>query len=168
LLAEHPTHPPGNGPRRYRRGPYKLPNPLKRGLCIVAATVLVADDDADIVRFVEIYLRLEGFAVVTARDGPDVLAKAVAVRPDLVLLDVVMPGLDGYAVCARIRADATLAAVPVIMVTANYVSADVAAARRVGADDFLVKPFDPVVLLDKAKALLGRATVSPSLPGTPA
>jgi DNA-binding response OmpR family regulator len=120
----------------------------------------VADDDADIVRFVEIYLRLEGFEVVTARDGPDVLAKAVAVRPDLVLLDVLMPGLDGYAVCARIRADATLAAVPVIMVTANYVSADVEAARRVGADDFLVKPFDPVVLLDKVKALLGAATVS--------
>jgi two-component system response regulator VicR len=53
--------------------------------------VLVADDDADIVRFMEIYLRMEGFAVVTARDGPDVLAKAVAVHPDLVLLDVVMP-----------------------------------------------------------------------------
>jgi DNA-binding response OmpR family regulator len=127
---------------------------------VLAATVLVADDDADIVRFVEIYLRLEGFEVVTARDGPDVLAKAVAVRPDLVLLDVQMPGLDGYAVCARIRAEATLAAVPVIMVTGNYVWADVEAARRVGADDFLVKPFDPVVLLDKAKALLGRATVS--------
>jgi DNA-binding response OmpR family regulator len=134
----------------------------------LAATVLVADDDADIVRFVEIYLRLEGFEVVTACDGPDVLAKAVAVHPDLVLLDVLMPGLDGYAVCAQIRADATLAAVPVIMVTANYVSADLAAARRVGADDFLVKPFDPVVLLDKAKALLGPATVSPKLPGTPA
>jgi DNA-binding response OmpR family regulator len=131
----------------------------------LAATVLVADDDADIVRFVEIYLQLEGFAVVTARDGPDVLAKAVAVHPDLVLLDVLMPGLDGYVVCAQIRADATLAAVPVIMVTGNYVWADVAAARRVGADDFLVKPFDPVVLLDKAKALLGRATVSPTLPG---
>jgi CheY-like chemotaxis protein len=85
----------------------------------LAATVLVADDDADIVRFVEIYLRLEGFAVVTARDGPEVLAKAVAVHPDLVLLDVLMPGIDGYAVCGRMRADATLAAVPVIMVTAN-------------------------------------------------
>ena len=120
----------------------------------MAATVLVADDDADIVRFVEIYLRLEGFEVVTARDGPEVLAKVVAVRPDLVLLDVLMPGIDGYAVCAQIRADATLDAVPVIMVTANYVSADMAAARRVGADDFLVKPFDPVALLNKAKALL--------------
>ena len=134
----------------------------------MATTVLVADDDADIVRVLEMYLRLEGFAVVTARDGPDVLAKAVAVRPDLVLLDVRMPGLDGYAVCAQIRADATLAAVPVIMVTANYVAADVAAARRVGADDFLVKPFDPLVLLDKAKALLGRPTVSSDVPGTPA
>jgi DNA-binding response OmpR family regulator len=120
----------------------------------LAATVLVADDDADIVRFVEIYLRLEGFAVITARDGPEVLAKAVAVRPDLVLLDVLMPGIDGYAVCAQIRANTALNAVPVIMVTANYVAADVEAARRVGADDFLVKPFDPVVLLDKAKTLL--------------
>jgi DNA-binding response OmpR family regulator len=83
-----------------------------------------------------------------------VLAKAIAVRPDLVLLDVLMPGIDGYAVCAQIRADATLAAIPVIMVTANYVSADVETARRVGAGDFLVKPFDPAVLLNKAKALL--------------
>jgi len=120
----------------------------------LATTVLVADDDADTLRFVEIYLRMEGFAVVTARDGPDVLAKAVAVHPDLVLLDALMPGLDGYAVCAQIRADATLAAVPVIMVTGNYVAADVEAARRVGADDFLVKPFDPLVLLNKAKTLL--------------
>jgi pilus assembly protein CpaE len=78
----------------------------------------------------------------------------VTVRPDLVLLDVQMPGIDGYTVCARIRADASLAAVRVIIVTANYGSADLEAARRVGADDFLVKPFDPLVLLGKAKALL--------------
>jgi len=67
----------------------------------------------------------------------------VTVRPDLVLLDVRMPGIDGYTVCARIRADASLAAVRVIIVTANYGSADVQAARRAGADDFLVKPFHP-------------------------
>jgi DNA-binding response OmpR family regulator len=123
----------------------------------LAATVLVADDDADILRFVEINLRLEGFQVVTARDGPDALAKAVAVRPDLVLLDVQMPGLDGYSICARIRADARLAAVPVIIVTANYGVAEVAAARRAGADDFLVKPFHPATLVDKAKAMLSQA-----------
>ncbi len=121
---------------------------------MLAATVLVADDDADILRFVEINLRLEGFEVVTARDGPDALAKVVAVRPDLVLLDVQMPGIDGYTICARIRADASLAAVPVIIVTANYGSAEVEAARRAGADDFLVKPFLPATLLDMAKAML--------------
>jgi len=121
---------------------------------VLAATVLVADDDADILRFVEINLRLEGFEVVTARDGPDALAKAVAVRPDLVLLDVQMPGIDGYTICARIRADASLAAVPVIIVTANYGSAEVEAARRAGADDFLVKPFLPATLVDMAKAML--------------
>jgi DNA-binding response OmpR family regulator len=121
---------------------------------VVAATVLVVDDDTDILRFVEINLRLEGFEVVTARDGPDALAKAVAVRPDLVLLDVRMPGIDGYTVCARIRADASLAAVRVVIVTANYGSAEVAAARRAGADDFLVKPFLPTTLLDLAKAML--------------
>ena len=119
-----------------------------------AATVLVADDDADILRFMEINLRLEGFEVVTAQDGPDALAKAVAVRPDLVLLDVPMPGIDGYTICARIRADARLAAVPVIIVTANYGAAEVEAAHRVGADDFLVKPFLPATLLDMAKTML--------------
>lgn len=122
--------------------------------CVLAATVLVADDDTDILRFVEINLRLEGFEVVTARDGTEALAKAVAVRPDLILLDVRMPGIDGYTICARIRADAGLAAVPVIIVTANYGSAEAEAARRVGANDFLVKPFLPATLLDMAKAMI--------------
>jgi DNA-binding response OmpR family regulator len=120
----------------------------------LAATVLVADDDADILRLIELNLRLEGFEVVTARDGPDALAKTIAVRPDLVVLDVLMPGIDGYTICARIRANASLAAVPVLIVSANYASADLEAARRVGADDFLVKPFHPAMLLDKAKAML--------------
>jgi len=124
---------------------------------VLAATVLVADDDADILRIVEINLRLEGFEVVTARDGPDALAKAIAVRPDLVLLDVRMPGIDGYTICARIRANASLAAVPVLIVTANYAPVDRAAARWAWADDFLVKPFHPAMLLDKAKALLSQS-----------
>ena len=126
---------------------------LKRG-CALAATVLVADDDADILHVIELNFRLEGFEVVTARDGADALAKAVAVRPDLVVLDVLMPGIDGYTICARIRADASLAAVPVLIVSANYGSADLEAARRAGANDFLVKPFHPAMLLDKAKAML--------------
>ena len=137
---------PGTAPATSRRT-------AQRGW-VLAATVLVADDDADILRIVEINLRLEGFEVVTAGDGPDALAKAVAVRPDLVLLDVRMPGIDGYTICARIRADSSLAAIPVIIVTANHGATEVEAARRAGADDFLVKPFLPATLLDMAKAML--------------
>jgi DNA-binding response OmpR family regulator len=134
--------------------PQRAVGPPKREGCTLAATVLVADDDADILRVIEINFRLEGFEVVTARDGPEALAKAIAVRPDLVVLDVLMPGIDGYTTCARIRANASLAAVPVLIVSANYASADREAARRAGADDFLVKPFHPAMLLDKAKAML--------------
>ena len=115
----------------------------------------MADDDADILRFVEVNLRLEGFRVVTARDGADALDKALTLRPDLVLLDVLMPSIDGYTVCARLRADERGAAVPVIMLSANFISADTDAARKAGADDFVVKPFDPGVLMAKVRALLG-------------
>jgi two-component system cell cycle response regulator len=123
----------------------------------LAATVLVADDDADILRLIELNFRLEGYEVVTAQDGPDALAKAIAVRPDLVVLDVLMPGIDGYTICARIRANASLAAVPVLIVTANYAQVDLEAARRAGADDFLAKPFHPTKLLDKAEAMLSKS-----------
>jgi DNA-binding response OmpR family regulator len=116
--------------------------------------VLVADDDADIVRFVEVNLRLEGFQVVTARDGQEALTKALELEPDVVLLDVLMPRIDGYTVCARLRADRRGAAIPVILLTANFISADQEVARRAGADDFVVKPFDPCELMARVKALI--------------
>jgi DNA-binding response OmpR family regulator len=136
--------------------PHEPSDRLREG-CELAATVLVADDDADILRLIELNFRLEGLEVVTARDGPDALTKAIAVRPDLVVLDVQMPGIDGYTICARIRANTSLAAVPVLIVTANYAPVDLEAARRAGADDFLVKPFHPAMLLDKAKAMLSQS-----------
>jgi len=142
---------PGTAPEWLSR---TEPSDRPRKGCALAATVLVADDDADILRVIELNFRLEGFEVVTARDGADALAKAVTVRPDLVVLDVLMPGIDGYTICARIRADASLAAVPVIIVTANDATAAVEAARQAGANDFLIKPFHPAALLDKAKAML--------------
>jgi DNA-binding response OmpR family regulator len=114
--------------------------------------VLVADDDADIVRFVEVNLRLEGFQVVTARDGQEALTKALDLQPDVVLLDVLMPRIDGYTVCARLRADDRGAAIPVILLTAN-ISHDREVARKAGADDFVVKPFDPCELMTRVKAL---------------
>ena len=114
----------------------------------------MADDDADIVRFVEVNLRLEGFQVVTARDGQEALAKALEIEPDVVLLDVLMPRIDGYTVCARLRADDRGAAIPVILLTANFITADQEVARRAGADDFVVKPFDPCELMTRVKELV--------------
>ena len=114
----------------------------------------MADDDADIVRFVEINLRLEGFQVLTARDGQEALTKALDLQPDLVLLDVLMPRIDGYTVCARLRADRRGASIPVILLTANFITADQEVARRAGADDFVVKPFDPCELMARVRALM--------------
>jgi DNA-binding response OmpR family regulator len=116
--------------------------------------VLVADDDADIVRFVEVNLRLEGFQVVTARDGQEALTKALEVRPDVVLLDVLMPRIDGYTVCSRLRADDRGAGIPVILLTANFITADQEVARQAGADDLVIKPFDPCELMARVKALV--------------
>jgi DNA-binding response OmpR family regulator len=125
----------------------------RKGL-LLTGTVLVADDDADIVRFVEVNLRLEGYQVLTARDGEEALAKALDLQPDVVLLDVLMPRIDGYTVCARLRADARGATIPVILLTANFISADQEVARQAGADDFVVKPFDPYELMARVKALM--------------
>jgi DNA-binding response OmpR family regulator len=127
---------------------------LPTGGAKLTATVLVADDDADIVRFVEVNLRLEGYEVVTARDGHEALTKAIDLRPDVVLLDVLMPRIDGYTVCARLRADHRGATIPVILLTANFITADQELARRAGADDFVVKPFDPCELMARVKTLI--------------
>ena len=118
-------------------------------------TVLVADDDPDIIRFVEVNLRLEGFQVAVARDGRQALDKTLDLEPDLLLLDVRMPGIDGFEVCARLRADPRGAAIPVILLTANIpVTGDHRRAREVGADDFVVKPFDPGDLMARVRRLV--------------
>jgi DNA-binding response OmpR family regulator len=112
-------------------------------------TVLVADDDPDIIRFVEVNLRLEGFQVETASDGAQALEKALDLEPALVLLDVRMPIINGFDVCARLRADDRGATIPVILLTANLPR-----AREVGADDFVVKPFDPGDLMARVRRLV--------------
>jgi DNA-binding response OmpR family regulator len=133
---------------------WRAPMDTRRGATL-SGTVLVADDDADIVRFVEVNLRLEGFQVVTARDGQEALTKALELEPDVVLLDVLMPRIDGYTVCRRLRADRRGAAIPVMLLTANFITADQEVARLAGADDFVVKPFDPCELMARVRALVG-------------
>jgi len=118
--------------------------------------VLIADDDRDIVRFVGVNLRLEGFEVITAHDGQDALSKAYARQPDLILLDVMMPRMDGYEVCRHLRADGRSAHIPVIMLTARSLSADKVLGLTAGADDYIIKPFDPMELVARVKTTLRR------------
>jgi diguanylate cyclase (GGDEF)-like protein len=120
--------------------------------------VLIADDDRDIVRFVEVNLRLEGFEVITAHDGHDALTKALDLQPNLILLDVMMPRMDGYEVCTKLRADGRSAHIPVIMLTAKSLSADKVLGLTAGADDYIIKPFDPMELIARVKTTLRRAS----------
>jgi diguanylate cyclase (GGDEF)-like protein len=119
--------------------------------------VLVADDDEDIVRFVEVNLRLEGFEVATASNGEEALAAAYELSPDLVLLDIMMPALDGFEVCQRLRSDSRTQHISVIMLTAKSLSADKVVGLTAGADDYMIKPFDPIELVARVKSALRRS-----------
>ena len=134
-------------------------------------TILVVDDDADIVRFVEMNLRLEGYRVLIARDGLEALEMVAAEVPDLVLLDVMLPGADGVEVTRRLRADSRTATLPIIMLTAKTMTADRVLGLTTGADDYIIKPFDTLELVARVRSTLRRnaeaRAVSPltSLPG---
>jgi len=120
-------------------------------------TILVADDDEDIVRFVEVNLRLEGFEVHTVSDGEAALHAAYDLSPDLILLDVMMPKVDGFEVCQRLRADNRTKHMSVIMLTAKSLSADKVVGLTAGADDYMIKPFDPIELVARVKSALRRS-----------
>ena len=119
--------------------------------------ILVADDDEDIVRFVEVNLRLEGFEVLTANDGDTALELAYDALPDLMLLDVMMPKIDGFEVCQRLRNDPRTKNMSVIMLTAKSLSADKVVGLTAGADDYMIKPFDPVELIARVKSAIRRS-----------
>ena len=118
--------------------------------------MLVADDDRDIVRFLEVNLVIEGIEVVTAHDGKDALAKALTLQPNLILLDVMMPGMDGYEVCSKLRADPRGADIPVIMLTAKSLQTDRMVGLNAGADDYVTKPFEPLELVASVTDTLRR------------
>jgi two-component system alkaline phosphatase synthesis response regulator PhoP len=128
----------------------ETPPPRERDL------VLVADDDRDIVRFLEVNLVIEGIEVVTAHDGKDALAKALTLQPNLILLDVMMPGMDGYEVCSKLRADPRGAGIPVILLTAKSLQTDRLVGLSAGADDYVTKPFEPLELVARVTDTLRR------------
>ena len=135
------------------------------------SSVLVVDDDVDIARFIEVNLRLEGFDVVVAHSGQEALDVVVESQPDLVLLDVMMPDVDGVEVCRRLRSDPLTASLPVIMLTAKSLSVDKVVGLTAGADDYIIKPFDTLELIARVRSTLRRnadmRAVSPltGLPG---
>ena len=120
---------------------------------IARPLVLVADDETRITKLVSIALSEEGFRVVTANGGEDALARAEEVRPDIVLLDIVMPDLDGIEVMRRLH---ERRAVPVILLTAKGSTADKAKGLDLGADDYLAKPFALPELLARVRSALRR------------
>ncbi len=119
----------------------------------LAQTILVVDDEPTISQVVASYLRRDGFRAVTASDGPSAVEAALEHKPDLVVLDVMLPGFDGLQVMARLRQDRH---VPVILLTARGEESDRIRGFRLGADDYVVKPFSPAELVARVHAVLRR------------
>ena len=120
----------------------------------MAISVLIVEDDRNIAELLQIYLEKEGYAVTVAEDGGKGLAKYRAIKPDLVLLDVMMPVMDGWAVCKAIRQESST---PVIMLTAKGEIDDKVTGLKAGADDYMTKPFEMKELLARIEAVLRRS-----------
>ena len=120
----------------------------------MSRSVLIADDEPNIVISLEFLMKREGHAVSVARDGPSALEAIRAGKPDLVLLDVMMPGLSGFEVCQAVRADESLAGVKILMLSAKGRDTDIAKGRALGADAYMTKPFSTKELADKVRELL--------------
>jgi two-component system alkaline phosphatase synthesis response regulator PhoP len=119
--------------------------------------VLVVEDDPDQLEVTRLSLKAAGFAIGTAATGIDALKKAQTVSPDLILLDVMMPGLDGFAVCEILRENPATASIPILMLTGLCSHISQLVAFESGATDYLIKPFVPEELISKVEKLLSRA-----------
>ncbi len=119
----------------------------------MAQKILVVDDEENIRDLATLYLQKEGFTVEAAVDGTDAVARFSQVQPALVILDVMMPGMDGFEVCREIRRDSS---VPILMLTARNDDVDKIVGLELGADDYMTKPFNPREMVARVKAILRR------------
>lgn len=132
---------------------------MRHNGAVAAQRVLVVEDDATVADVVCRYLARDGYDVERSGDGAEALELALADPPDLMVLDIMLPGMDGLTVCRRLRA---LAPVPVILLTARSDDADRIIGLELGADDYVVKPFSPRELVARVKAVLRRVGASPA------
>jgi two-component system, OmpR family, alkaline phosphatase synthesis response regulator PhoP len=124
--------------------------------------ILVVDDDKQIVRLVQSYLEQAGYAVLTAYDGATALRTIRTERPDLVVLDLMLPDQDGWSITRTVRADAHQADLPIIMLTARVEDTDKIVGLEIGADDYIAKPFNPRELVARVRAVLRRGSGAPA------
>ncbi len=118
--------------------------------------ILIVDDEEDVLELVRYNLDKNGYKISTATTGEDALAKARAKLPDLMILDLMLPGIDGLEVCKKLKGDSKTANIPVIMLTAKGEEADIVTGLELGADDYVTKPFSPKVLIARVRRILHR------------
>lgn len=123
----------------------------------MAKKILVVDDEPNIVTLLGGRLRAEGYEVISAGDGTTGLDKARKEKPDLIILDLMLPKMDGYRVCGLLKKDARYSRIPIIIFTAKAQEEDIRMGEEVGADAYITKPFEPKALLGKIKELIGNS-----------
>ncbi|MFH1645336.1 MAG: response regulator [Candidatus Omnitrophota bacterium] len=116
--------------------------------------ILLVDDEECLVRTIQLRLESSNFEVITAMDGSEALEKAKKEEPDLIVLDLMLPKMDGYKVCGLLKNDTRYSNIPIIILTARAQQADIALAEEVGADAYIIKPFEEVALLSRIKEFL--------------
>src|SRR5438093_4641411 len=127
----------------------------------MSSRVLIAEDEPDIRELVVHHLKREGYQVSAAASGEEALRQVLSVPPDLVLLDLMMPAMDGLEVCRRLRQDPSTVTLPIVMLTAKGDEVDRVLGLEIGADDYVVKPFSPKELLARVRAVLRRSRPAP-------
>jgi two-component system response regulator ResD len=130
----------------------------------MAQKILVIEDEEGIIHLLNLYLKNAGYEVIIARDGADGLALHAREHPDLIILDIMLPAIDGFEVCRRIRA---WSKTPILMLTARVSEDDRVEGFELGADDYLVKPFSPRELVGRVRAILRRTASAENVPASP-
>ena len=126
--------------------------------------ILIVDDEKQLVSLVSLHMKMSGYEVLSAKDGEEALAIAKEEAPDLIILDLMLPKIDGWEVCKRLRTESKIGDIPVIMLTARSEAGDKLRGFECGADDYVTKPFSPRELVARVKRVLARAEKGPSVP----